>query len=248
MGLTGDRQDMKGARAGTPASPFGVCWSFNVYCVCQEFEKKKSCFYLLMPEITAVPRCQPQLCILLGRKSGCTCHYREVTQEVNQASVSVPWPIVIVSGPQQHVTTVNSFKKGGRGGGFHNKMHLTIFSSAAGMHVTRRMERDRGKIKPPEWGLDFLLVVYLFFYFCRISSLSQRSEVRRRNVFPPNEEKHVQLVQCRLGHGSSCFWTMLHCFINTHSPLKVMLKGRITELLLSLVPHRSCSWPLPSFP
>lgn len=42
--LTGDRQDMKGARAGTPASPFGVCWSFNVYCVCQALEKK-----LLLP-------------------------------------------------------------------------------------------------------------------------------------------------------------------------------------------------------
>lgn len=71
---------------------------------------QKSCFYLLMPEITAVPRCQPQLCILPGRKSGCTCHYREVTQEVNQASVSVPW-LIVISGPQEHVTSVSSFKR-----------------------------------------------------------------------------------------------------------------------------------------
>lgn len=52
--------------------------------------------YLLMPEITATLSCQLQLCILPGRKSGCTCHYREVTKEVNRAKESVvPWWRVI---------------------------------------------------------------------------------------------------------------------------------------------------------
>lgn len=80
-------------------------------------------------------------------------------------------------------------------------MHLKIFVgrtvfhdlilSAAAKHDTRThaQKKESEKMQPLERRLDFLLVVYLFINFCRISSLSPRSEVQPRNAFPPNKEK-----------------------------------------------------------
>lgn len=54
-------------------------WRLRNLCCLLMFEYM---WCLLMPEITAMLHCQPRLCILPGRKSGCTCHHREVTREV----------------------------------------------------------------------------------------------------------------------------------------------------------------------
>lgn len=53
----------------------------------------------------------------------------------------------------------------------------------------RERHREKEKAQSLERSLDFLHVVYLFIYFCRIPSFFPRSEVKLRNVFPPNKEK-----------------------------------------------------------
>lgn len=68
-------------------------------------------------------------------------------------------------------------------------MHLTIFSSAVGMHVASRMERDRGKsnLQREAWTFSLLFIYSFISAGSRPSLKGQRWD--ERNVFPPNKEK-----------------------------------------------------------
>lgn len=133
-------------------------------------------WYLLMTEITVMLSCQPHLCILPGGKWGCTCHCRKVTQEVKRAKELVSWPRIITVVEKQ-VTNCTQIKKykiilqffQGELCQFWHKFHYLVLSTAV-KDVAHRWEGE--KIQPLERSLVFLLVVYLFIYFCWISSLS----------------------------------------------------------------------------
>lgn len=169
-----------------------------------------------MPEITAA-RLLPVTALHPAKQEdrGCLCHCREATQEVDRVRESA------AQFPDQEPSIAQTSSTHGGLKYFKNRcwysLTVTMWTSlkwgvevfdylglrATMKRVTHTSHTGGEKNATSEyWGLDFLLLVYLFNYFCRISCLSPRSEVWLKYVFPHNKggKKIQQWIQ---GHFDS---------------------------------------------